>query len=581
MRIPVLSFRRIAAGASLLLAAAPAARAQSLAARPSCDVPAPPRVAVAGGRVTLVLPEGLRALTEERYGTDTRPELVLRNEDETASAVVYFLNEVARVDSPTYKATRRRVIETLPQFVRWIVRDVVEHGGARWLLQEFTLRGERTGDDVHFRQLFTAFDGRTLRADFAHRAADPAAEEQMNQVVASLEVRDCAPAAALAAAGAARRGDAPAGRSVPVCEERDLRAAVLAGGPRRAWIADGRVSLVPPEVTDELTSVEIARMDRKESRPLAAFAGDSVWVSLRLTGAVAEVDSPAYLAAWVRRLEAGVPANIGWIARDVVELGGRRWLHLDLVFRRGRGGEVHEVIYATSFLGGTLIVSLGGPPRHTRALEESVATLVVRDCAVARPLEAWVDSAALARAAAALPAPPLPAQMKPIFRVTFDTAGAVERVEPVYAQIPADYAAAATAAIRANLKPQPRWREPVGYLVRVMGGDTGRVDNPEVVERSPMVENYYDIARELGAAGSSLRFRPGSARRAAPGFYVRMRVLADGRLDRESIQPLRTAGVASLDGAILRIVREIQFTPGEVDGFPAVTWAVIPLSLLP
>jgi TonB family protein len=74
-------------------------------------------------------------------------------------------------------------------------------------------------------------------------------------------------------------------------------------------------------------------------------------------------------------------------------------------------------------------------------------------------------------------------------------------------------------------------------------------------------------------------FRRGTSRQAAPGFYVRMHVGADGKVDRESIQLVRGSGVQSLDQQILGLARAATFFPGQVGGLPATTWTVMPMRL--
>ncbi|HKP74119.1 MAG TPA: energy transducer TonB, partial [Longimicrobiaceae bacterium] len=344
----------------------------------------------------------------------------------------------------------------------------------------------------------------------------------------------------------------------------------------------GRVSLVPPgEPLEELTTIEIGRVNQRGERPVLMYAGDSASVTVSLSAGAADVDAASFRDAWVRDLDRGTP-NVLWKSRDVVEMGGARWLKLVFAFPRRVGSEMREVdeeLYLTPFQGRTLTVAFAGPPRLVPVLAQSAATLEVHDCRVLRPMSAWLDSAGLATAAAALPAPRLPEGMKPLFRVVFDTAGAVQMVEPVYDQVPAEYAAAAVAAIRANLKPQPHWRTSTWHLVRVSGGPAPRVDDPEVVERAAVLQDRDWVSRELGQLSRSLVFRPGATRQVAPGIYVRLRVRADGRVDRESVQLERASGVERIDRAVLGIARAMTFEPGQVDGIRAVTWIVVPMGV--
>ncbi|HEX8906464.1 MAG TPA: energy transducer TonB [Longimicrobiaceae bacterium] len=80
----------------------------------------------------------------------------------------------------------------------------------------------------------------------------------------------------------------------------------------------------------------------------------------------------------------------------------------------------------------------------------------------AAPLSALVDSAALARAVAALPAPRLHRGVPPVFQVTFLRDGPV--VAPLSPQLPAGWAGPVADAIRANLDPRADERADEFYL---------------------------------------------------------------------------------------------------------------------
>jgi hypothetical protein len=538
----------------------------------------PGRVTREGSRVSLVPPAGMREVTgRPPFVEGFTPVLLMADDSSDAMLLVAFANEVPQVDAPSYQERRRRIAEGDSRlWTRWIQRQVVDLGGGiRAYLMDYVIKRRR-----HDVALFMAFQGRTLIVHFTNPDNDPRVQTKINESIGTLVVRDCALApgstTSVAAADAARAG----GAADAVCEEPALQAHLAAGDPRREAIADGRISLVPPEGMEELTSIQASHwLPRSETPPLRVFAGDTAAVWLRYFSVVADVESPVFQAAMEQVLGGEHPDRISWISREVVEQGGARWLRLEYTFRPRRGGESLSIFYATGFQGRILTAWFTGPRRVREALARSAATLEVRDCRVSRPLRAWVDSAAVARAAAALEPPQMPTDMKPIFRVTFDTAGVVETVEPVFTQIPAPYADAVVAALRAAVRPKPRSRYPTAHLVRVVGGAAPLVDSPELIERAPVVRDPEWIGRRLGDLSNMLMFRPGTSRRAAPGFYVRMRVLPDGKVDRESVQLLRGSGVQWLDEAIVGIARRTSFRPGEVDGFAARTWVVLPMSL--
>jgi hypothetical protein len=576
-------FRAPLCALALLCAVSPAV-AQTPAAGPrTCDEAAlrtlaaePGRVSREGGRVSLVAPAGMR---EGRLRTPLAAgnELVLSMSSDSGDATVLlaFMNEVPHVETRAYQDRWTRNIEGgNRRSVRWIQRQVLElQGGVRAYGMEYVK------DRNHAVTIVAPYQGRTLFAIFINMGGDPRMQAEIEKSVGTLAVHNCAPAAGSAPAVVAAADAQPDGGSGAVCEVPALQAHLAGGDPRRVSIAEGRISLVPADSMDELTSVELGRVVREGTRPALAFTGDSAVVWMQFLSTPSDVSSPAFRASMERWLGALSPEQVGWVSREVVEQGGARWLRMEFTYKTRGGADRVGFFYATPFQGRTLTARLVGPPGTREALARSAATLEARDCRVSRPLWAWVDSAAVARAAAALPAPQLPADMKPLFRVTFDTTGVVESVEPVFEQVPADYAEPVVAALRAALKPQPRSRRATQYLVRVVGGAQPLVDSPELIERMPEIRDPMVVGQQLGNLRRTLMFRPGTSRRAARGFYVRMRVLPDGKVDRTSVQLTRGTEVDWLDEQILSVARSIRFRPGEVDGFAARTWVVLPMSL--
>ncbi|HEU4883244.1 MAG TPA: hypothetical protein VFT45_13380 [Longimicrobium sp.] len=577
MRIHRSPRRCVAAGALLLLAgAAPAAAAQSLAENGRCDSTDPRRVTVADGHVSLVLPEGLGRATDEmvarRFGTGPFPELVVSND--TALIFVRFVDEVARVDSPDYQAMRVRVVETVaPGFGQWVAREVVEQGGTRWLVHEYT--ASTGGATEHHRRYLTAYQGRTLEAVFVNRVPHGDWGAEMDYAAASLDVRGCAVGPALAVQPPPVGSPRPdAGLATAVCEEEALRARLRVREPGRwSWL-DGRLSLVPPQALGSPAAGEIVR--GREGPGSITAASDSTSVTMQVLDGVAMPDSASFRRDWLRRVGGRSSHEVRWISHGPVELDGTPWLRMVLRSRVSQG-ETYQVIQVASFRGRTVAVTLVGRAGQEDAIDQAAATLELRDCEVTRPLDAWVDSAGLALAAAGLPQPALPAGMKPLFHVWFDTTGVAESVQPVYDRIPADYAAAAIAAIRANLKALAPWGDRRRYLVRVAGGPAPVVDVPEMTIRAPQPTNLEWVQRRLGDVAQSLTYRPGARRLAAPRIYVELLVTASGEIDPGSIQLLEPTGVAAVDDPVRSIVRRIRFRPGEIDGYPADAWVRFPI----
>lgn len=541
-----------------------------------CDPADPRRVAIADGRVSLVLPEGMDRATDavlaRRFGTGPFPELVAANE--TALIFVRVVDEEARVDSPDYQATRVRIAETSsPGFGQWVAREVVEQGGVRWLVHEYTARTD--GATEHHRRYLAAFEGRTLEAAFVNVTSQAEWGAEMDYAAASLKLGGCgAGAAGPAAAFASQRPSVPDAEAA-VCEEWKLREDVRAGDPRRWALLDGRLTLAPIG-EGEVTPAVILRTSPEEP-PLSVRMGDSARVAFEYLPEVAMIDSASFQRNLERRIAGASPPNVRWISRGVVEQGGTRWLRMAYRDRPPGAGETYRVVHVAPLRGRTLAAVFTGLPGQANAIDQAAATLALRDCQVTRPLDAWVDSAGLARAAAGLPPLALPLGVKPIFRVGFDTAGALQAIDPVFDQIPAEYVAAATAAIRANLKAQPGWYDWTSYYVRVAGGPTPVVDRPEVTTRPPVLRNQAWVMARLSDLAGDLALRPGARRQAAGGIYVDMRVSSTGEVDAETLRVVHSSGVASVDNAVLGIARRMRFAPGEIDGIPAPVWIRVPM----
>ncbi|MFL5387070.1 MAG: hypothetical protein ACJ8GN_31635 [Longimicrobiaceae bacterium] len=371
---------------------------------------------------------------------------------------------------------------------------------------------------------------------------------------------------------------AQARQKARTCAEGELRPRAGAADPLRVATADGRVSLVRPERM---------RLDETEKTGddltlVADDEGAAIMVSF-LDG-VALVDSSAFQERMRRRAETSI-AGLQWVAQEVVEVGGVRWLRLEYT---GRIEEIdhHALVYLASFRGATLLVYLvARDPGWKAELVRSAATLEVHDCTLPPPpLSTFLDSAALAGALAALPAPELPPAVRPLFEVYFDTAGAVREVEAVFDQIPASYADPVAAAIRVHLKPQAPSRKPFGTYLRVVAGPQPLVDRPELVERAPVLANAREVQRMLERlierfAGrmDGTRERRGFLRHLLSGppstdtsFELELIVRSDGSADPGSIRVVRSnSRNAEADREVLRIAGSMRFQPGTIDGLPA------------
>ncbi|HEX5872871.1 MAG TPA: TonB family protein [Longimicrobium sp.] len=194
------------------------------------------------------------------------------------------------------------------------------------------------------------------------------------------------------------------------------------------------------------------------------------------------------------------------------------------------------------------------------------------------PLSTFVDSAGLVAAVAALPAPDLPPEILPMFLVSFDSTGAVNKVE-TFSDLPASYAEPVVAAIRAHLKPQPPSRQPITTYLRVVAGPEPVVDRPELSRVDPpRLANGPVLGRELEQVVTSFVGEEGSVTQGSYEAELRLRILEDGTVDTLSVEVSRSTGDARLDREAVRVVRLARFRPATVEGRPVKIMVSLPLT---
>jgi hypothetical protein len=204
------------------------------------------------------------------------------------------------------------------------------------------------------------------------------------------------------------------------------------------------------------------------------------------------------------------------------------------------------------------------------------------------PLSAFLDSAGLVRAVAALPLPALPPRALPLFWVSFDSTGAVKLVEPIFGtlpdsladrRLPPGYADAVVAAIRAHLKPQAPSRRPIYTHLRVVAGPEPRVDRPALRERQPWLRNRAGLSRSLSGVVQEFARERGTLPQAAYQSVLKLRVLEDGMPDVPSVAVQRSTGDAELDRRIVALASMFRFAPAAIEEIPVKVWVTLPLSL--
>jgi hypothetical protein len=168
---------------------------------------------------------------------------------------------------------------------------------------------------------------------------------------------------------------ATAPRDTVPCTEQALREHVAAARPARASMAEGRVSLVPPE---GLPLVDYPNVEERGLFFMVA-PGTSIDVSL--------LDDSVSASQYQRLVAPEFGEAVEWGRIELVEIGGVRWERLgltgDIV-----GIEQRTEIYVTPFQGRTLMVNATVAPasderRWRPRLKASIASLEVRNCRLA------------------------------------------------------------------------------------------------------------------------------------------------------------------------------------------------------
>jgi hypothetical protein len=314
--------------------------------------------------------------------------------------------------------------------------------------------------------------------------------------------------------------------------------------------------------------------------PEAAFERDSLGATLTVVDGEAQVDSAAWVQGWVRRQHRtwGMPADS--LAGEVVQMGGARWLRQEY-HPAGRGGVGRHVrIYTTAFGRSALMAAFfaADVPSVDTLVPPMVASLEVAPCRTVETVSMLVDSAALARAASVIAPPALPPGVLPVFRVSFDTAGAVVGVESLFDSVPADYAASVVAAIRATARRQvPRPYEE-WYLLRVAAGPGAMVDLPSIHLR-PAVADQGPYRRVLTEVLQRMEFAPDTRSVGTVKGVLRLRVRADGTIDPASVRIARSTGFAWVDGRLMDGLAKLRFQPATADGIAVAQDISLPVTL--
>lgn len=198
------------------------------------------------------------------------------------------------------------------------------------------------------------------------------------------------------------------------------------------------------------------------------------------------------------------------------------------------------------------------------------------------PLSAYVDSAGLLRAVAALRVPELPPGSTPIFHVTFDSAGAVTHLGASH-RVPDGYAPPVLAAIRPYLRPlSPAPGRIVNTELWVVAGPRAEVRRytPTLagsLEEAPKILNREAVCQELRALMREFGNRDP---REVLLFAAEMRVLvlSSGAVDSTRMNVVVSSGDDELDRRALLVMRQMRFSPGRAGGRVVRVWIPVAVS---
>ena len=146
---------------------------------------------------------------------------------------------------------------------------------------------------------------------------------------------------------------------------------------QRVALGDGRVSFIPPAGFKKLTKEEIAKKFFRGNPPQYVFANETLTTSVAVTFSSAKV-SPEQLPEYKEAMEAMLPRlvpGLQWLAREIVELSGRKWFHLEMT-SHAIDTDIHNHLYSTSHDGKALIFGFNSTVKEYPMMKEALAKSV-------------------------------------------------------------------------------------------------------------------------------------------------------------------------------------------------------------
>ncbi len=174
-------------------------------------------------------------------------------------------------------------------------------------------------------------------------------------------------------------------------------------------------------------------------------------------------------------------------------------------------------------------------------------------------IRAFADSAELHQAL--LQAPPPPKAVPSAFSVYYSESGEIIRVERLFHTLPNDYANAMVSLIRPHLRSRTPTGDTASVSLRIEGGTAPRMLVVEYRDRQQTGDKPT-----LRNASATLGRLNNLARSAKVTYPISALILVSAGGTVEEADLSASTGNPSLDSAILRVVRQMEFTPAMSKG---------------
>jgi hypothetical protein len=148
----------------------------------------------------------------------------------------------------------------------------------------------------------------------------------------------------------------------------------------------GRVFFSPPAGLVKMTEELAAKKYPEVAAPSVAFSNAKGTVSVIAVFAEERNLSPEQLPEFkeffTSALEKAVP-GIRWLRKELVEIDGRSWIHLEYISRRAGSRDVHNDAYITSLDNRMFLFNFNSAveeyEKSKEALQRSKATIAVKE----------------------------------------------------------------------------------------------------------------------------------------------------------------------------------------------------------